>query len=112
MPKNKIWLGIILSIILLIFSTNGFTSYYKYTQESGTNFYVGTSDESDALEDTNEMRQIIDDLGALLGHSKRDGLYPKDGTTGGYLLAILGEELPIYLTEDARWDLGTYGAGQ
>jgi len=83
MLKNRIWLGIILSIILLVFSINGFTAYYKYTQESGANFYVGTGDKADALEDTNEMRQIIDDLGALLVHSKRDDLYPKDLTTGG-----------------------------
>jgi hypothetical protein len=85
MFKKRIWLGIILSIILLVFSINGFTAYYKYTQESGTNFYVGTADKSDALEDTNEVRQILDDLGNLLGHSKRDDLYPKDSTTGGYL---------------------------
>jgi len=85
MFKKRIWLGIILSVILLVFSINGFTAYYKYTQESGTNFYVGTDDKSDALEDTNEVRQILDDLGNLLGHSKRDDLYPKDNTTGGYL---------------------------
>jgi len=85
MFKKRIWLGIILSIILMVFSTSGFTAYYKYTQESGTNFYVGTADKADALEDTNEIRQILDDLGNLLGHSKRDDLYPKDGTTGGYL---------------------------
>ena len=85
MLKNKIWLGIILSIFLLVFSINGFTAYYKYTQESGANFYVGIADKADALEDTNEMRQIIDDLGNLLGHSKKNDLYPKDQTTGGYL---------------------------
>ena len=85
MFKKRIWLGIILSAILLVFSISGFTAYYKYTQESGTNFYVNTDDKSDALEDTNEIRQILDDLGNLLGHSKRDDLYPKNGTTGGYL---------------------------
>jgi len=85
MLKNKLWLGIILSIIFLVFSINGLTAYYKYTQESGTNFYVGTADKADALEDSNEVRQILDDLGNLLGHSKRDDLYPKNGTTGGYL---------------------------
>ena len=85
MFKKGIWLGIILSIILLVFSISGFTEYYKYTQESGTDFYVGTADKSDALEDTNEVRQILDDLGNLLNHSKRDDLYPKNGTTGGYL---------------------------
>ena len=85
MFKKRVWLGIILSIILLIFTVNGFTAYYKYTQESGANFYVSADDKSDALEDTNEARQILDDLGNLLGHSKRDDLYPKDKTTGGYL---------------------------
>ena len=84
MIKNKKWIGLILSIILLFFCLNGFT-YYKYTQESGANFYVGTPDKADALEDTNEIRQIVDDLGNLLGHSKRNDLYPKDGTTGGSL---------------------------
>lgn len=85
MFKKRIWFGIILSIILLAFSISSFTAYYKYTQESGTNFYVGTDDKADALEDSNEVRQILDDLGNLLGHSKRDDLYPKNGTTGGYL---------------------------
>ena len=97
MLKNKIWLVMILSIILLIFSMDGSTSYYKYTQESGTDFYVGTADKSDALEDTNEMRQIIDDLGALLAHSKRDGAYPKDETTGG-TLAIPNSALYSFAT--------------
>ncbi|MBA7522470.1 hypothetical protein ES705_14589 [subsurface metagenome] len=85
MFKKRMWIGIILSIIFLVFSINGSTAYYKYTQESGNNFYVGTDDKADALEDTNEMRQIIDDLGNLLGHSLRNNLYPKDGNTGGYL---------------------------
>jgi len=85
MFKKRIWLGIILSAILLVFSISGFTAYYKYTQESGTNFYVGDGDKADALEDTNEVRQILDDLGNLLGHSLRNDLYPKDGDNGGYL---------------------------
>ncbi len=85
MFKKRILLGIILTIIFLVFSINGFTEYYKYTQESGDNFYVGIDDKADALEDTNEMRQIIDDFGRLLGHSKRDDLYPKNGIYGGYL---------------------------
>lgn len=75
---------IFLSVILLILSVSGF-AYYEYTQESGTNFFVNISDKSDALEDTNEVRQILDDLGNLLGHSKRDDSYPKDLTTGGTL---------------------------
>ena len=87
MFKNRKILAVILSIILLVYSVNsiiGF-AYYEYTQESGTNFFVGTADKADALEDTNEMRQILDDLGNLLGHSKRDDSYPKDLTTGGTL---------------------------
>jgi len=83
MLKNKILLGIILSIILLLFSINGFATDYKYTQESGAGFFVGSPDKSDAQEDTNEIRQIVNDLGTLLFHSKMDGLYPKDLTTGG-----------------------------
>ena len=64
MLKNKKLLWLILPIILLIFNINGFTaSYYKYTQESGTYFYVGAGDDADIQEDTNEVRQIIDDLG-------------------------------------------------
>ena len=76
MFKNKIWLIVVLSIVLLIFSASGFTAYYKYTEES---------DHADALENFNEPRQILDDLGNLLGHSLRNDLYPKDGSTGGYL---------------------------
>lgn len=113
MLKNRIWLGIILSIILLVFSIPGFTSYYKYTQESGTNFYVGIADKADALEDTNEMRQIIDDLGALLVHSKRDDLYPKDETTGGTIQipeaglkfsnAPVNNDIAAYIAGEMAW---------
>jgi hypothetical protein len=97
MLKNKVWLGIILSIILLVFSMNGFTAYYKYTQESGANFYVGAGDKADALEDTNEMRQIVDDLGNLLAHSKRNDVYPKTGPFGG-TLAIPNSALVSFAT--------------
>ena len=110
MLKNKIWLGIFLSIILLIFSINGFTSYYKYTQESGDNFYVGTADKSDALEDTNEMRQIIDDLGALLVHSKRDGAYPKNGLFGGTIQ--IPEAGLKFGNDPANNDIAAYIAGE
>jgi len=110
MFKNKKLLGIILSIILLVFSANGFTAYYKYTQESGANFYVGTADKADALEDTNEMRQIIDDLGALLVHSKRDDLYPKNGTTGG---TIQIPEAGLKFSNDpVNNDIAAYIAGE
>jgi len=85
MFKKRIWLGIVLLIFLLISSISGFAAYYRYTEESGTDFYTGIGDHGDALENFNEPRQILDDLGSLLGHSKRDDLYPKNGTTGGYL---------------------------
>ena len=58
---------------------------YKYTQESGSNFKVNTSDKADAYEDTNEIRQVVDDLGDLLGHTKFDDAYPKDASAGGTL---------------------------
>lgn len=83
--KNKLLMGIIF-IILLSFNLNGFTtSYYRFTQESGDLFYVSAADKADALEDTNELRQIVSDLGRLLVHSKKDDSYPKDTTTGGTL---------------------------
>lgn len=113
MLKNKIWFGIILSVILLAFSINGFTSYYKYTQEAGANFYVGTGDKADALEDTNQLRQIIDDLGALLVHSKRNDLYPKDNTTGGTIQipeaglkfsnAPVNNDIAAYIAGEMAW---------
>lgn len=84
MFKNRKMLAVILSIVFLVYGISGFT-YYEYTQESGTNFFVSTADKVDALEDTNEVRQILDDLGNLLGHTKRDDSYPKDLTTGGTL---------------------------
>ena len=56
---------------------------YVYTQESGTDFKVSIADKCDALEDSNQVRQILDDLGELLGHSKFDDSYPADGTSGG-----------------------------
>jgi hypothetical protein len=67
---------------------------YKFTQESGADFKVVHPDKSDAQEDTNQVRQVLDDLGNLLVHSKRDGSYPKDGTTGGNL-AISESQLNI-----------------
>jgi len=56
---------------------------YKYTSESGTDFKVSAADKCDALESENEVRQILDDLGELLGHSKFNDAYPKDGSAGG-----------------------------
>ena len=110
MLKNKIWLGIILSIFLLVFSISGFTAYYKYTQESGTNFFVGIGDKADALEDANEIRQIIDDLGALLVHSKRDDSYPKDLTTGGTIQ--IPEAGLKFSNAPVNGDIAAYIAGE
>ena len=85
MLKNRNLLWLILPIILFAFSINGFAFDYRYTQESGTGFFVNAADKSDALEDENEIRQIVNDLGTLLEHSKLDGTYPADATTGGTL---------------------------
>jgi len=83
MLKNKLWLGIILSIILLIFSINIYATDYTFTQQSGEGFFVAFPDKSDAQEDSNEIRLIVNDLGALLFHSKMNGTYPKDLIPGG-----------------------------
>ena len=111
MLKNKLWLGIILSIILLVFTINGFAvDYYKFTQESGTLFYVSAADKSDALEDTNELRQIVSDLGALLVHSKKNNLYPKDTTTGGTIQ--IPEAGLKFSNAPANDDIAAYIAGE
>ena len=90
--------GLFLTVIfLLIFSISGFATDYRYTQESGTGFFVASPDKADALEDTNEIRQIVEDLGTLLVHSKLDGSYPKDLTTGG-TLAIPNSALVSFAT--------------
>ena len=108
MLKNRKLLGILLSIIMvLVFSISGYTAYYKYTQESGANFFVGTADKADALEDSNEVRQILDDLGNLLGHSKRDDSYPKDLTTGGTLSPTIIGGTITGITDLAIADGGT-----
>jgi len=58
---------------------------YVYTSESGTTFKVNTSDKCDTLESENEVRQVLDDLGDLLDHTKFDNSYPKDASAGGTL---------------------------
>jgi len=85
MKINNRLFGVILLIFLLAFSVGGLATDYKFTQESGTGFFVASPDKSDALEDTNEVRQIVNDIGTLLQHTKMDGTYPKDLTTGGTL---------------------------
>lgn len=105
MFKNKRLIGVILAIFLLVFNISGL-AYYKYTQESGANFYVNTDDKVDALEDTNEIRQIVDDLGNLLEHLKRDDLYPKDKTTGGTIQ--IPEAGLKYSNDPVDGDIATY----
>jgi len=85
MLKNKRLLWLILPILLLAFTLTGSATDYTFTQQSGTGYFVNASDKSDALEDENELRTIVNDLGTLLGHTKMDGTYPADGETGGTL---------------------------
>jgi len=86
-----------LIVFLMVFSLIGFATDYRYTQESGVGFFVTSPDKADAIEDTCEIRQIVNDLGTLLAHSKMDGLYPKDLTTGG-TLAIPNSALVSFAT--------------
>jgi len=79
---NKKWLLIpMLLIFLLTFSIINGYAFYSFTQQSGENYFVGTADKSDALEDCNENRMILDAFGQLLGHSKYNTTYPADGDT-------------------------------
>ena len=103
MLNKKLSFWIILSMILIIFSVPGQAVDYKYTQESGAGFKVNADDKSDALEDTNEIRQIVEDLGTLLVHSKNDDSYPKDATTGG-TLAIPNSALAL-MVAGAKGDI-------
>jgi len=110
MLKNKILLGIILSILLLVFSIPGFT-FYNYTQQSGVDYFVGTGDKSDALEDTIEVREILDAYGNLLGHSQYNTTYPKvDGTTIGTLQ--IPEAGLKFSNEPVNDDIAAYIAGE
>jgi len=90
MLKNRKLLGILLSIIMVMAFSIGGYAFYDYTQESGVDYFVGTGDKSDALEDQNECRMILDAFecrmildafGSLLGHSKYNTTYPADGDT-------------------------------
>ena len=58
---------------------------YKYFQESAPGGRVDARDNADEHNVINELRQIVEDLGNLLGHDLLDGLYPKSGPTGGTL---------------------------
>jgi len=84
---SKKWLLIpILLIFIFAISITGLAQY-KYTQQSGTGYFVSEADHADALENQNELRMILDELGLLLEHSKYgDASYPADeNTTPGTL---------------------------
>ena len=84
---SKKWLLIpILLIFIFAISITGL-SQYKYTEQSGTGYFVSEADHADALENQNELRMILDELGLLLEHSKYgDASYPADeNTTPGTL---------------------------
>ena len=102
-------------IFVFIFSLciNSFASDYTFTQQSGVGYFVSDSDKADALEDQNELRTIVNDLGALLVHSKMDGLYPKDLTTGGTIQipeaglkfgnAPANDDIAAYIEGEMTW---------
>ena len=57
---------------------------YKYYQESGGSGRVNTADHVDEINIINELRVVVEDFAAALGHSKLgDGLYPKNLLAGG-----------------------------
>lgn len=57
---------------------------YKYYQESGGSGRVNTKDHVDEVNIINELRVVIEDFAAALGHSKLgDSAYPKNLLAGG-----------------------------
>lgn len=57
---------------------------YKYYQESAGSGKVNTADHVDEVNIINELRVVVEDFAAALGHSKlEDGLYPKNLLSGG-----------------------------
>lgn len=57
---------------------------YKYYQESGGSGKVNTKDHVDEVNIINELRVVIEDFSAALGHSKLgDDAYPKNLLSGG-----------------------------
>jgi len=122
----KKWLIFTLLIFLLISSISSY-AYYTYTQQSGENYFVGTGDKADALEDTCEVRMILDAFGTLLGHSKYNTTYPADGDTSvgtlqipeaslkfgndpanGDIAAYIGDEMMWQTKEELGIDLSLY----
>ena len=97
---SKKWLLIpILLIFIFAISITGLAQY-KYTQQSGTGYFVSEADKSDALEDTNELRMILDELGLLLEHSKYgDASYPADENTTPGTLDVFDDYLQNITSE-------------
>ena len=57
---------------------------FKYYQESGGSGKVNTADHVDEINIINELRVVVEDFAAALGHSKLgDGAYPKNLLAGG-----------------------------
>ncbi|MBA7591754.1 hypothetical protein ES708_33917 [subsurface metagenome] len=57
---------------------------FKYYQESAGSGRVNTADHIDEVNIINELRAVIEDFAAALGHSKLgDGVYPKNLVDGG-----------------------------
>ena len=65
---------------------------YKWTQED-TNGMVTTSHGADVLQNHNEIRRILQDLGKALSHSKfNDSSYPKDETSAPYVRGATSDD--------------------
>ena len=65
---------------------------YKWTQED-TNGLVTTSHGADVLQNENEIRRILQDLGKALSHSKfNDNSYPRDETSAPYVRGATSDD--------------------
>jgi len=97
---SKKWLLIpILLIFIFAISITGLAQY-KYTQQSGTGYFVSEADHADALENQNELRMILDELGLLLEHSKYgDASYPADENTTPGTLDVFDDYLQNITSE-------------
>lgn len=78
------------------------TNNYTYTQEDEQG-YVTTSHGADVLQDTNEVRRILKDLGEALSHAGyNNGSYPKDETSYPYVRGA---------KSDADFEISVAGGG-
>ena len=97
---NKKWLMMIIMIIFAFTSNITGLSQYKYTEQSGTGYFVSEADHADALENQNELRMILDELGLLLEHSKYgDASYPADENTTPGTLDVFDDYLQNITSE-------------